>query len=69
MLDDMSVLMWGLLFGTIGLGFFSYGRKQRAIVPLVSGICLFIVPYVFTNVYLLVASGIGLMVLPYYVKI
>jgi hypothetical protein len=25
-----SWLLWGLLFGSIGLGFFMYGRKQSS---------------------------------------
>jgi hypothetical protein len=29
-------LWWGLLFGSFGLAFFVYGKKQRAIVPLTS---------------------------------
>ena len=29
-----SSILWGLLFGSIGLGFLIYGRKQRAVVPL-----------------------------------
>jgi hypothetical protein len=29
-----SVLLWGLLFGSIGAGFALYGKQQRAPVPL-----------------------------------
>jgi len=32
-----SLLMWSLLFSSIGLGFFMYGKKQKAVVPLFSG--------------------------------
>jgi len=66
---DASLLLWGMLFGSIGLGFFIYGKKQRAAVPFMVGIALFIVPYVFTNVYALVAAGVVLTVLPYFVRI
>ncbi len=64
-----SLLIWGMLFGAIGLGYFTYGKKQRAVVPLVVGIALFVFPYFITNIYLLVATGVGLAVLPYFVKI
>jgi len=30
-------LLWGLLFGSFGLGYFVYGKKQKAVVPLVCG--------------------------------
>ncbi len=64
-----SLLIWGMLFGAIGLGYFTYGKKQRAVVPLFVGIALFVFPYFITNIYLLVATGVGLAVLPYFVKI
>lgn len=61
--------MWGVLFGAVGLGFFTYGRKQKAPVPLICGVALFIVPYLIPNVYLLVLAGIVFVILPYFVRI
>ena len=66
---DTSILIWGMIFGSIGFGFFLYGKKQRAVVPLFSGIALFVVPYFIANVYLLVIAGIALIALPYFIKI
>ena len=63
------LLIWGMLFGSIGLGFFVYGKKQRAIIPLIAGIALFLIPYFIANVYLLVITGAGCMLLPYFVRI
>jgi hypothetical protein len=68
-MNDTSMLLWGVVFGSIGLGFFIYGRKQQAVVPLVVGIALFVVPYVITNLYLLVLAGIVLVTLPYFVRL
>jgi hypothetical protein len=68
-MDDTSQLVWGVIFGSIGFAFFIYGKKQRAIVPLVAGIALCVFPYFISNVYMLVFAGIGLMALPYFVKI
>jgi hypothetical protein len=65
---NVSVLMWGILFGSIGVGFFVYGKKQQAIVPLISGMVLCICPYVVTNVYLLVLTGIVFTALPFVIK-
>lgn len=68
-MDSTSLLVWGLLFGAIGLGFFTYGRKQRAIVPLLTGIALCIFPYFVPNVIILLLVGVILVALPYFVRI
>ena len=44
-MDDTATLIWGVLFGAIGLGFLTYGRRQRAIVPLIAGVALLLIPY------------------------
>jgi hypothetical protein len=62
-------LLWGLLFGSLGLGFFVYGKKQKAIVPMACGIGLMVYPYFITNTYALVAIGCVLMALPYFLRI
>jgi len=64
-----ALLFWGLLFGAIGLGFFVYGKRQKAVVPLVCGLTLMVFPYFVTNTILLVAIGIALTVLPYFIRI
>ncbi len=66
---NTSSLLWGLLFGSIGLGFLIYGRKQRAVVPLLCGLALMIFPYFVSNTILLVAIGIALIAIPYFVRL
>ena len=61
-MDSMAVLLWGLLFGLIGFGFFLYGKKQKAVVPLITGIVLCVVPYFIANVYVLVGVGVVLLI-------
>jgi hypothetical protein len=61
-------LLWGLLFGSIGLGFFIYGRKQRAPIPLLCGIALMVFPYFVNNTLLLVAIGAVLIAVPYFFR-
>ena len=68
-MEGTSLLIWGMLFGVIGLGFFSYGKKQNAMVPLFTGIALFVFPYFISNIYMLVIVGIILVGLPYFVRI
>jgi hypothetical protein len=65
---NTSTLLLGLLFGSIGLGFLIYGRKQRAVVPLVCGLALMIFPYFVSNNILLVGIGIVLMAIPYFLR-
>ncbi|HEY9146139.1 MAG TPA: hypothetical protein VIN36_05590 [Thiobacillus sp.] len=65
----MSSLLWGLLFGSVGLGFFLYGKKQQAVVPLFCGLALMVFPYFVSNTILLVAIGIALIALPYFVRV
>jgi hypothetical protein len=66
---EASSLLWGMLFGSIGLGFLIYGRKQRAVVPLVCGLALMIFPYFISNGILLVVIGVALMTIPYFLRL
>ena len=58
-----------MLFGSIGLGFFLYGKKQRAIVPLTCGLALMVFPYCVSGTALLVLIGAALMAIPYFVRV
>ncbi len=66
---DTSVLLWGLVFGSAGFGYFLYGKKQRAVVPLVCGIALMVYPNFISNTIVLVVVGIALAVAPHFVRI
>ena len=68
-LDSTAVLIWGMLFGAIGFGFFLYGKKQKAVVPIITGIALCVVPYFIANVYVLVGVGVILVAIPYFVRV
>ncbi len=66
---DATSLLWGLLFSSIGLGYFLYGKKQEAVVPLLCGLGLMIYPYFVSSTPWLVVVGAALSVLPYFVRI
>jgi len=68
-MDSTATLLWGMFFGAIGLGFFTYGRKQRAVMPLLAGIALMVFPYFVPNVFTLLSVGAVLTVLPYFVRV
>lgn len=66
---DTTVVMWGVLFGGIGLGYCIYGKRQRKVIPLLSGIVLMVYPLFIANTYLLVAIGMALICLPWLVRL
>jgi ABC-type Na+ efflux pump permease subunit len=68
-MDSSALLMWGMLFGAIGFGFILYGRKQKAVVPLITGVVLCVFPYFIANVYALVLVGLVLVAIPYFLRI
>lgn len=68
-MDSEAIIMWSVLFGGIGIGYFMYGRKQKAIVPLCIGLSLFIFPYFMTSVAMLLVVGVILVAVPYFIKI
>lgn len=66
---DTTALLWGLLFGSFGLGYFMYGKKQKALVPLFCGMALMVFPYFVTNTIALVLIGVALVVAPFVVRL
>ena len=65
---NTASLLWSVLFGAIGSGYFLYGKKQRAGIPLVCGLVLMVFPYFIANTVLLVAVGIGLAAIPWFAR-
>ena len=65
---NTSLLLLGVLFGSVGLGYFLYGKKQRAVVPLVCGLALMVVPYFISSTALLIMVGAVLSGIPYFVR-
>lgn len=67
MFNSTSILI-GVLFGSVGMGYLVYGKKQRKGIPLLSGIALCIFPYFVTNIFIAFILGIVLMVLPFFIR-
>lgn len=55
-----SQLLLGVLFGAIGYGCFRYGKQQHALVPLLCGLALMVMPYIIEAPWLLMAAGLSL---------
>jgi hypothetical protein len=62
-------LLWGVVFGSVGLAYFVYGKKQQRFVPLVCGIALVAFPYFISNTVLLVVVGLVLSAVPYFLRL
>ena len=65
---DTTVLLLGVLFSSIGLGYFIYGKKQHHSMALICGIVLMIYPYFIDNIALLIGVGLVLMTIPKWLK-
>jgi len=67
--SGQASLILELLFSAAGVGYFVYGKKQRATIPLVCGILLMVFPYFVSSTVLLVILGAGLLALPYFMRL
>ncbi len=63
-----NTLFLSLLFGSIGVGYFIYGKKQSKVIPLLVGLSLCVYPYFVSNIYVMLALGVLLIVLPFLVR-
>jgi len=67
-MESSAHLIWSVIFAGIGLGYFTYGRKQKEVIPFLTGIALFVFPYFISNILILIAVGIAIVILSYYIK-
>jgi hypothetical protein len=67
---NANALLGSVVVGSVGLGFFMYGKRQQRIPHLVVGIVLMVFPYLVSSVSLMaiIAAGlIGLLAVASYV--
>jgi hypothetical protein len=57
---NSSTLFASLIWGSIGLGFAIYGKKQRSVVPVVGGILLMGISYLIGSALVMSLVGMGL---------
>jgi hypothetical protein len=65
---NQAELLWGVLFSSIGLGYFIYGRRQSRMIPLVCGVMLMVYPYFMPNSTALVIVGVIFLAVPYFLR-
>ena len=68
-MDTTAMLLWGLLFGSIGVGYFIYGKRQANGVVRYTGLALMVFPYFVPDTTALVVVGIGLLAIPRFIKL
>ena len=66
---NATTLLLSVIFSSIGLGYFLYGKKQKVIIPFICGIVLMIYPYFLENITIISVIGIILSILPYFIRL
>lgn len=65
---NATQLFLGVIFSSIGLGYFLYGKKQHMTVPLVCGLVLMFFTYFMDSTMLISMTGILFSILPYFLR-
>lgn len=65
----MATFLLGMLFGAIGLGYFIYGKRQQAPIPLACGLLLMVFPYFVPNAWATLVLGALLCAVPWFIRI
>lgn len=65
---DTTLIFTGLIFGSIGMGYIIYGRKQANMIAFLAGVGLCVFPYFISSVWMSIALGVGLVLLPFMIR-
>ncbi|MBU0910887.1 MAG: hypothetical protein KKA54_09265 [Proteobacteria bacterium] len=65
---DTTLIFTGLIFGSLGMGYIVYGRKQANMMALLAGVGLCVFPYFTNSVWMSIAIGLGLVILPFVIR-
>lgn len=68
-MPDTNFLLASLIFSSIGLGYFIYGRKQKQRAMYYAGIGLMVYPYFISAFPVMVIIGLALMAAPRYIRL
>ena len=68
MIPNTHFLFASLIWGSIGLGLFIYGKKQQSLVPLFGGLLLVGVSYFVDSALLMSASAVAILAGIWYLK-
>ena len=65
---NTATLLWGVLFGGIGIGYFMWGKKQKKNVARFCGIGLMVYTYFIEDPLVIVGIGLALMAVPFVIR-
>ena len=65
---DENTLLIGLITGSIGLGYFVYGKKQERFVAMISGAGLCVLPYCTGNIAAIIVISLVLLAAPFILR-
>ncbi|WP_026040175.1 MULTISPECIES: hypothetical protein [unclassified Acinetobacter] len=65
---NATQLFLGVIFSSIGLGYFMYGKKQKMTVPLVCGLVLMLFTYFIDSNTVIGIIGVILSIIPYFLR-
>ncbi|ENX34325.1 hypothetical protein F889_02089 [Acinetobacter colistiniresistens] len=65
---NATQLFLGVIFSSIGLGYFMYGKKQKMTVPLVCGLVLMLFTYFIDSNTVVGIIGVIVSIIPYFLR-
>jgi hypothetical protein len=65
---DINTILIGMLAGSIGLGYFIFGKKQSKPVPMFCGVGLMAYSYFFSDIWTLLGVGLLFIIAPIFIK-
>ena len=66
---DTTAITISVFAGIVGCAYFIYGKKQQKLIPLISGVGLFVVPYFIDSNVVLIAACVALAIAPFFIHI
>ncbi|MEI6537435.1 MAG: hypothetical protein WCN98_18975 [Verrucomicrobiaceae bacterium] len=67
-MDSADSLLWGFIFGAIGMGYFVYGKHQRNLIMLSLGMLLCVFPYFVSSLIWMLLIGAALTFAPLFLN-
>ena len=64
---DSNTIIITIICSSLGMGYILYGKKQRRLMAILSGLGLCIMPYFGGNILVQIVISIVLIVLPYFI--
>lgn len=60
-----NFLFASLIWGSVGVGYFIYGKKQSSLLPMIGGVLMIAVSYLVASALLMSLIGIGIILALY----